>query len=724
MISVYSDFSLDDMTVRYLLDGETGHIGLQLFPTGKKDGLVPRRSDLSEIEEIKRLSSFLPRVPRAWCVQPLVEFSLAGDPHGESLGQGMTLRKGNAVIGTRFRDLTVSRTGGDIRIVTESLNGKLGVLTRHILEHTEGSPGLTSWSEIENRGSRPFTVEMITSFNLGHISPFHPADAPGRLYVHRFRSTWSGEGRHDVRSLEELDLERSWSGHEMRCERFGMTGTKPVRRWFSFTAVEDRNAGVIWGAQLRWAGSWQFELFRQDDFLTMSGGLADRETGHWFKHIQPGESFSTPQAYVSVCSGGIDELCARLTAMQYKVAVQPPDTESELPVLFNEWCTSWGKPKQEDLTCLADTCREAGLRYLVIDAGWYAKNNGDWQTEQGDWEPSPKLFPQGLAATCKEIRSRGIIPGLWFEFEVAGPHSSLWNREDMLLKRDGIPVQAGSRRFLDFRLDTVHEYLERRVLDLIEQTGIGYLKIDYNETVGFGVDGAESQGEGLRQHVLGLYRFLGRIRERFPGLIIENCSSGGQRMEPSLIEMTDMTSFSDAHEIRAIPIIAANVQRVILPRYSQVWSVLRKEDNEKRLYYSLAATFLGRMCLSGDIHELSGTQIGIVKKAVDFYRAAGEIIKNGTSYRFGPTVERYNYPGGWQAVLRYGRDGRSLLAVIHRFENNGNNGAPLSLSLEGEGMWKVARVFSDQDTRIETRDAALEVHGLSLFSGCGIILSK
>jgi len=39
-----------------------------------------------------------------------------------------------------------------------------------------------------------------------------------------------------------------------------------------------------------------------------------------------------------------------------------------------------------------------------------------------------------------------------------------------------------------------------------------------------------------------------------------------------------MGSFSDAHETREIPIIAANLQRLILPRQSQVWAVLRKND--------------------------------------------------------------------------------------------------------------------------------------------------
>ena len=80
-----------------------------------------------------------------------------------------------------------------------------------------------------------------------------------------------------------------------------------------------------------------------------------------------------------------------------------------------------------------------------------------------------------------------------------------------------------------------------------------------------------------------------------------------------------MGSFSDAHETLEIPIIAANLQRLILPRQSQIWAVLRKDDTVQRLSYSLAATFLGRMCLSGEIHDLSPAQWRLVVSAMKFY---------------------------------------------------------------------------------------------------------
>ena len=84
---------------------------------------------------------------------------------------------------------------------------------------------------------------MLSSFSLGGITPYATDDAPERLTVHRFRSTWSAEGRLDSRTVEQLQLERSWIGHGIACERFGQVGSMPVRGFFPFVAVEDTPPG-------------------------------------------------------------------------------------------------------------------------------------------------------------------------------------------------------------------------------------------------------------------------------------------------------------------------------------------------------------------------------------------------------------------------------------------------------------------------------------------------
>jgi alpha-galactosidase len=556
----------------------------------------------------------------------------------------------------------------------------------HQLSWQGNVPVFSSRVSVRNAGKKPVTLEMLSSFSLGGMTPYAQDDAPNRLLVHRYRSAWSAEGRLDTQGIEDLQLERSWIGHGIACERFGQVGSMPVRGFFPFVALEDREAGVLWGAQLSCPGSWQMEVFRKDDFVALSGGQADREFGQWFKTLKSGETYDTPVATIGCIKGDIDQLAQRLSSAQEGPLANLPKIENELPIVVNEWCTSWGNPTQENLLALAKRLQGTPAKYLVIDDGWAERPGEAALQSNGDWIVKKRAFPDGLAATTKAIREHGLIPGIWFEFEVCNPGSKAFDLSDHHLQRDGRVLQVGSRRFWDFRDPFTFDYLTKKVIHLLRDNGLGYLKVDYNDTIGFGVDGAESPGEGLRQHLEGMQKFFRKMREELPDLVIENCSSGGHRLEPSMMGLCAMGSFSDAHETREIPIIAANVQRLILPRQSQIWAVLRKSDNAQRLAYSLAATFLGRMCLSGEVHDLSPAQWKLAVSAMELYRRVYPVIRDGHSTFHGETGKSWRHPQGWQAVLRTAKNGKRALLVAHTFGKAFPKSVQIPLTESG---WKI-----------------------------------
>jgi alpha-galactosidase len=426
--------------------------------------------------------------------------------------------------------------------------------------------------------------------------------------------------------------------------------------------------------------------------VAISGGLADREFGHWMKSIAPGETFAAPPAFVTCVKGSLDELCDLLTRAQHRPVDLQPEVEQDLPIIFNEWCTTWGNPSHEHICKLADRLQGTPVRYLVIDSGWFKRDDSDWSSGHGDWIPSKKLFPNSIAATTAAIRERGMIPGLWFEMETVGSQSAAFQMTDHLLQRDGQPVTCRERRFWNLNDPQAVGFLTKHVIDLLEDAGFGYLKVDYNETAGIGFDDPDSLGEGLRKQIDAQYRFFAKIRERLPELVIENCASGGHRLEPSMLARTAMSSFSDAHETTEIPIIAANLHRLILPRQSQIWAVLHRSDTPQRLRYSLAATFLGRMCLSGEVEELDTTQWQSVCQAMELYQQAAPIIKHGTSRVFGNPSPSWRHPQGWQAVRRISNDGKSALLVVHTFAN-----APATIEIPWpDGTWQLTGQLTGQ----------------------------
>lgn len=715
--SVLSEFRFAENLWRFLIDPASKRIGLVVFPTRLSTSLARKRTSLRGLPYIDAIPDA--GSPPARRIDPLVHLKLVGDWYPGAFSQGRTMRESATNDRFRFDRQDVSEEAGRT-VVRTTLKSADGLVIVHRLAGRVNEAAVEMDATFSNHSASPVTLEMLSSFSLGGITPFEGADAPERLVLHRFRSVWSAEARLETRPIEQLHLERSWSGAGGFSERFGQLGSMPVRGFFPFIAATDTKAGVTWGAQLAWAGSWQMEAFRQHDELCLSGGLADREFGHWMKVVTPGESFTTPPATVSCVEGGVDELADHLTAAQVRAVDQQPAVEQDLPVVFNEWCTTWGDPSHEKLLAIADRLKDSGVRYLVIDAGWYKGERGDWGNGHGDWIPSKKLFPKGLKAVADAIRERGLIPGLWFEMETVGSASESWHRADLLLKRDGIPISVRDRRFWDLNNDRAVAFLRVKVIGLLRDCGFGYLKVDYNETIGLGTDGAESQGEGLRRQIEGVYRFFDLIRAELPELVIENCSSGGHRLEPSMLARTAMSSFSDAHELVEIPIIAANLHSLMLPRQNQIWAVLHPSDSDQRLIYLLTATFLGRMCLSGDVVGLSESQWLLVRQAIESYQAAAGIIKSGVSRRFGEIGPSWRHPKGWQAMVRTSADRQHALVVFHTFEQTPAKGeVPLP-----PGRWEVCDVFPRNQNRIRSTGKSLQWSGMAAFEGLVVRLRK
>ena len=631
----YSEITFGDMLLTWYVD-EQDRAGMTLVPATMKDRVLEKE----------------------YRPEPLVQIHARRDPLPTGYGNGHTMACSAATDALKF--VSQQREGDTVVTV---LSDGTGRTVRHRVRWEAGLQAVIVSCEFENTGDRPIVLDLLSSVNLSGITPFTEGDAAGALFLHRIRSMWSAEGRVQTESIEEAMLERSWTGHALRVCRFGQVGSMPVRDYFPFAAVEDRKAGVTWAVQLACPSSWQMEISRRDDCLNLMASLADGDFGHWAKTVLPGETFETPEAYLTAGEGGLDRVSQRLLTV-HRRNMQRPD--AELPVMFNEYCTTWGNPTHENLEQIAECLDGRGFEFLVIDAGWYRKPGTGWSDCGGDWIPEEReMFPQGLKATADMIRAHGMKPGLWFEAETAAPDSDMFRREEMLLTRDGAVLDTSGRRFLDLRKEEVHAFLEERVIGLLKKDGFEYIKVDYNDCIGTGCDDPDSLGEGLRQNMQGTLRFFRRLREAIPGLYIENCSSGGHRLEPSLMAVSDMASFSDAHECAEIPIIAAALHRVILPAQSQIWAVLQAKDSIRRINYSLINTFLGVMCLSGDVVHLSGEQWRKVEEGTDFYRQVRHIIRDGISTFYSETSASWRHPEGWQAVVREAGD--ETLAVIHTF---------------------------------------------------------
>ncbi len=579
-------------------------------------------------------------------IQSNGEVKLVGDAYPDAYANGLTML--GSATKERFKMVESSYD----RTTYKSDNG-LTLIVNHVKSSL--SDATTVFTTFINNSAGPVTLEMMTSFLL----PDMQAD---RLY--RIQSFWSAEGRVKCDTLASLNMEHSWANRGYRVEKFGNLGTMPVRKYFPFAALEDSKTGLFTGVMLYAPSSWQIEVVvSKGDRATIAGGIADRDFGQWTKKVEPGESFTSPRALLAT-GKSLNEVCDKLVKAQ-NPRISPKDRD--MGITFNEYCTTWGNPTIDNLKKLADRIADKGIRFFVMDSGWYSKC-GNWWEYRGDWSINKERFPNGLKELTDYVREKGMIPGIWYELEVASPKAPVYKEDDMFVKKDGRPLTVGDVRFLDMESPKARDFLRKNVIDNLKDNGFGYIKIDYNDTMGAGCDGPESMGENLRKKALATLDFFKELTKEIPDLVIENCSSGGHRLEPAFMELSSQASFSDAHEIPSLPLIAANLHRVVRPEQTQIWAVMRAKDPDERIYYSLCATLLGRMGLSGDVYDLSDHQWELVDDGISFYKESATIIKDGSTVVNIAEALSYNDPEGSQLVIRETAD--SALLVFHRFRNS------------------------------------------------------
>lgn len=678
---VLQEYKLGDMVAKYLIDRDSMQVGFQLLP-----------EKVSQ-ENIITDNCFM---------ESLIQYKLTGDIYNEAYAGGCSMRNSESVRKLKFSEQTDESIGEQLQVNTIMMDEDGHRLIHHLV-WLKNMPYVRISCTFENQSKRDCCLEMFESFSLGGLSPYMQGDGNGTLWLHRVRSVWSQEGRHETIPVEDLQLEPAWDPHAVRCERFGQAGSMPVNRFFPFAAIEDRKNHIFWGAQIAHPASWQMEVYRKDNGLALSGGLADRELGHWMKHVEPGKNFTTPEAIVSTAqTDSFDIFTGRLTtAGLVEGFLKAPESEQDLPIVFNEYCTTWGNPSHENICEIVDAIKGKGFKYFVIDCGWYKENGIPWDIGMGDYEVSSELFPDGMEKTVQVIKDAGMIPGIWFEIENVGSASRAYHLTEHLLHKDNVVLTTYFRRFWDMQDPWVDEYLTDKVIGTLKKYGFGYMKIDYNETIGIGCDGAESPGEALRKNMEATVLFIEKVKEEVPGIVLENCASGGHRLEPKMMSVMSMASFSDAHECEEIPIIAANLHRVIHPTQSQIWAVIRQDDSLKRIAYSISNTFLGRMCISGDVTQLALEKWNLIEQGISFYGKIKDIIKEGQSYRYGPKIKSARHPEGWQALLRVGKN-KQAYVVIHVFD--GKLPEVIEIELPEDAPDHIRQIYAHQEMEVSIKD--------------------
>lgn len=325
-----------------------------------------------------------------------------------------------------------------------------------------------------------------------------------------------------------------------------------------FNVAAGNMKGVFMG--IGWSGTWSASFDRQtSDALRISAGLPSADL-----YLYPGETIRTPLVSLLFWEG-TDRIDGHNAWRRFVLAHHTP-TKNGKP-LKAPLCGGfdYGDPaplnEYDGLTeKLAAAVVERAGRFGIqpevywLDAGWYEGCNAPyssaegrwWYNTVGSWVADPNRFPDGLKNISDMVHAAGAEFMVWFEPERVY-EGSRWHREHP----EWLLSYKDAQSYL-FNLADAEacDFLGKYIGDFLEANGIDNYRQDFN--INPDVFWAAADPEGRRgateiHYVEGLYRFWDYLRDRFPGLMIDNCASGGLRIDLETISRAIPLWRTDCH---------------------------------------------------------------------------------------------------------------------------------------------------------------------------------
>lgn len=539
-----------------------------------------------------------------WC--SVVDVHLSGENPNDHHGGKHTGTCGSFSLKYKSHNYYENSIGNKLEINLE--DDKMAVVAHY--QFYKDVSAVRTWTTVTNISDESIGLEYVSSFAYTGLESLDPT-------IYTPHSTWCREINWRANSMSELGLDRlNWFSFKRISAT--NTGTWSAKEHLPMGAVSCDHTTLLW--QIEHNGSWHWEISDIADMLYLKiSGPTEQENG-WYKELKKGESFESVKVCI-VVEDSFDKAIVEMTKYR-RTIYKTNKADSILPVIFNDYMNClWGDPTTEKMIPVIDKAAESGAEYYCIDAGWYA--DGTWWDSVGEWKPSTWRFPGGIKEVLDYIKEKGLIPGVWLEIEVMGISSPILKEfdDECFFMRHGKKVIDHSRYQLDFRHPKVRKFATSVIDRIVADYGVGYIKMDYNIEAGVGTEvNSDSFGDGLLEHNRAYLSWLDEITEKYPDLILENCASGGMRMDYAQLSRYHIQSVSDQEDYRNTAYIAAGAPTAVIPEQGAIWSYPMKDDDDNAVIFNMVGTMLMRMHLSGELHNLSNDKFGLVKEAIECYK--------------------------------------------------------------------------------------------------------
>jgi alpha-galactosidase len=430
---------------------------------------------------------------------------------------------GNRAAGFAYRDAAVASRGGTLQLnATFRLDADDLTLTRHYAI-VSGSPSFEAWTTYQGTGA------AIADLNALEIT------VPATTI--RWLTGLQGDTA-DVPTDSAFTLQQQTLGGGLPLS-LGATHRASEKSvpWFSFDGARDE-----FYAALMWSGAWSAEFDRSGAGTLITLGLAPMAT-------KAGAAVDGPHVVFGVAPGGLAQGTAALRS--YVLDGVRGGRPIEPLVTYNTWFAYGTEIDDASMRAEMERAAALGVELFVIDAGWYAGAGAagpfDFDAGLGAWTADPARFPDGLAPLREYAHGLGLKFGLWVEPErVSLSLLGAPGVDEAWLATEGGLYGSDHAGQICLASAAARQWLMDRLTVLIDEVQPDYLKWDNNMFVNCDREGhGHGATDGNFAHTGALYGMLSQLRERYPALLIENVSGGGNRLDVGMLRYTDVAWMDD-----------------------------------------------------------------------------------------------------------------------------------------------------------------------------------
>jgi alpha-galactosidase len=344
-----------------------------------------------------------------------------------------------------------------------------------------------------------------------------PADQPGVLH-HLHGDDYSAQSFQP----EESPLP---AGGKIRLAPFGGRSSNGTFPFFNF---EHQGHGLF--AAIGWTGQWAASFERDPAGSTRL--RAGMELTHLLLH--PGESIRSPRILLMAWQG--DRPAAHNRFRRLMLFHYTPKQQSRpvaVPVFwqgFDRYNAHPTWPTEAGQRHAAEVAHQAGADFLWLDAAWFL---GNFPNGAGNWFCKPKEFPGGLKPVSDACHKLGLKFIVWFEPERVAPGSQIAKEHPEFL------LGSSGDRLFKLNDPTARRWMTDLLSKRIEEYGMDWYRNDFNiDPLPFWRqnDTPDRQGMTEIRYVEGHYAMWDEMIARHPGLFIDNCASGGRRIDLETIQ--------------------------------------------------------------------------------------------------------------------------------------------------------------------------------------------